>query len=66
MVALVIVPQEVQQAVQSQNSELDRIAVARLARLPPRDTSRNDDIAQKREGTGGLGDSGTTTRTARE
>jgi hypothetical protein len=52
----VIVPQEVQQAVQSQDSELDRVGVASPAGLAARNASRDHDIAQKREGTKGLGD----------
>ncbi|PYR94728.1 MAG: hypothetical protein DMF84_04535 [Acidobacteria bacterium] len=44
---VVIVSQEVQQAVQGENLQLSGIGVPRLARLPPRGHRRDDDIAKE-------------------
>ena len=49
-VALVIVAEQVQQAVEREDAQLGQLGVARRARLTPRDAARDDDVAQK--GTG--------------
>ena len=45
VVVLVIVSEEVEEAVQSQNPELGAFRVARRAGLAPGDASRDDDIS---------------------
>ena len=46
IIGLVIVAQKMQQPVQRQHAQLDRLRVPRLARLPACDSTRDDDIAQ--------------------
>jgi hypothetical protein len=51
VVTLVIVAEEVQQAVQRKDLQLGQLRVVRVARLTPRDASGDDDVSQE-----GIGD----------
>jgi len=64
MVPLVIVPQEVQEAVQGQEPKLNRFAVPGVGRLAARDAPGDRDVAKRQEGAGGQGDWGTEERGA--
>jgi len=50
VVSLMIVAEKVQQPVQREDSQLDRLCVAGFARLSPRDATGDHDIAQKPAG----------------
>src|SRR5688500_6870407 len=47
VVALVIVTDQVEKAMERQHPDLDRLGVTRLPRLTPRDASGDDDVAQQ-------------------
>jgi hypothetical protein len=53
VIRLVIVAKQMQQAMEREHAILGQIGMARLARLPPRHTSGDDDVTQ--EGDSGFG-----------
>src|SRR5436190_10680780 len=50
VIGLVIVPQEVKEAVQSEHAPLEMLGMAGVACLPTRDAAGNRDFAQKEAG----------------